>query len=147
ESLHRALDVDRAQAADMRFWHWLTTTELREFVLLRWLGHIPATFPVDFAWGRLPERFLGRFNLHDVSHNALARLWWVAEALSDNGNYDLARKALVRQDLFQAIFERELGMYSPAARAAIKMADQVSEEVWRERMRRLRYYATTISLE
>jgi hypothetical protein len=148
EPLHRALRLTRRTAADMRFWHWLTTVELRDFVLLRWYGSIPAS-PADANLpDRIYERFLGRFNLHDVSRNALARLWWCGETLrSDAGDYALVRRAFAKQDLYQAVFEREIGLCAPAARACVKVLAGLSEADWRYRMRRLGFYATTISLE
>ena len=96
------------------------------------------------------ERFLGAGTLRGTSRNALARLWWCAESLSSGQDgYRLARQALARQDLFQAIFERQFGLYPPAVRACLRRFGNsgVSEREWRDGTRRLNHYLTTIVLE
>ena len=148
EPLHCALRVlSHRVAADMRFWHWLSVAELAEVVWHRWHGSVPDPLPETIG-PSLTGRFLGSPTLHGVSRNALARLWWCAESLySEVDGYSLARQALAKQDLFQAIFERKFGLYPPAARACLRKFRDASEEEWREGTRRLNHYLTTIVLE
>lgn len=152
EPLHRAMsDLPHRLATDMRFWHWLCVAQLQEVVWHRWHGVIPdSPAAVLTANPALSDRFLGSNTLHGVSRNALARLWWCAESLrSDQDGYGLARQALAKQDLFQAIFERQFGLYPPAARACLRRfgGGDVSEKEWRDGTRRLNHYLTTIVLE
>ncbi len=152
EPLHQAmLDLPHRVATDMRFWHWLCISALQEVVWHRWYGDTSDS-PADALAksDTLSERFLGSSTLHGVSRNSLARLWWCAETLySEQDGYDLARQALARQDLFQAVFERQFGLYPPAARACLRRFGNgnVSEREWRDGTRRLNHYLTTIVLE
>ncbi len=152
EPPHRVLPaLPHRLAADMRFWQWLCVAELKDVVWHRWHGSVPDS-PADVlaANPALSDRFLGDSTLHGVSRNALARLWWCAETLrSDQDGYGLARQALARQDLFQAIFERQFGLYPPVARTCLRRfgGDDVSEREWREGTRRLNHYLTTLVLE
>lgn len=147
--LHRALKakVDRRTTLDPRFWHWLTTQPLREFVWCRWYGEVPDT-PEEVLSSALAERFLGAASLHGFSRNAVARLYWAGETLySDADDYRLAVEALHNQDFFQAIFERKLGLYRPAAVACLKALKDYDEKGRRDAVKRLNHYLTTISAE
>jgi hypothetical protein len=152
EPLHRAMpSLSHRAATDMRFWHWLCIVVLPDVVWYRWHGGIPDS-PADVLTENpaMAERFLGASTLRGMSRNALARLWWCAETLySEQDGYDLARQALTRQDLFQAIFERQFGLYPPAALACLRRFGngKVSEREWREGTRRLNHYLTTIVVE
>ena len=148
EPLHRALaHLTTRQASDMGFWHWLCIAGLPEVVSWRWYG--AATIPTEALKQRaLAERFLGAGTLRGVSRNAFARLWWCAESLySADDGYHLTRQVLTRQDLFQAVFERDFGLYPPAARACVRHFESASEEEWRRGTLRLNHYLTTIVLE
>lgn len=150
EPFHRALvGLPRNLALDMRFWHWMTTTPLSELVWLRWYGRVPPPDEMSTVLTpSLSERFLGGDSLHGVSRNALARLWWCGASLvTDDDEYALAQQVLQRQDLFQAIFERRLGLYPPAARACVRELFHASEDRWRRAIARLNHVITTISLE
>ena len=149
EPLHRALrNLSRRLATDMGFWHWLCTVQFQDVVWRRWS-------PLEQPGGRLDEippsvaeRFLGRPSLRGFSRNALSRLWWAAECLVDqNGNYEWARRVFERQDLFQAIFERRFGLYPPAARACVKKYWQAHETRWRQGIKWLNHYLTTLVAE
>lgn len=148
EPLHRSLaHLPRRDALDMRLWHHLCTIELYDVVCFRWYG--AAAVPPEAVEQRsLAERFLGAPTLRGVSRNALARLWWCGESLYtvDDG-YRLAHEVLEKQDLFQAIFERDFGLYPPAARACVRYFRDSSESEWRAGTLRLNHYLTTITLE
>jgi hypothetical protein len=117
----------------------------------RWLGNIPDSPAVALESGSLWQRFLGnqsgKSTLSGMSRQALARLWWCAEILGTEDGYRLARTAVRRQDLYQAVFEREFGLYPPAARACIKFFDGRSENEAREGTRRLNQLLSTLVLE
>ena len=147
--LHRSLaHLPHRVAADMRFWHHMCIVELPEFVWFRWFGARPEVPRPEMLTPSLSERFLGSRSLRGVSRNALARLWWCAETLYSEGEgYTLVREALVNQDFFQAIFERQFGLYPPAARACLRSLKNATEGERREATRRLNHYLTTIELE
>lgn len=149
EPLHKALDISHRQAADMRLWHWLCVSELQDIVWERWHGKIPDNCAEALSES-LAGRFLGTATLNGVSRNALARLWWCGETLRTGDGrepYSLARNALERQDLFQAIFEREFGLYPPAARACLKKYQEAQAKQFRKGTRMLNHYLTTIAVE
>lgn len=146
--LHRALaGMSRRNATDMQFWHWLCVCQFQDIVWYRWYGRIPTDFSGIIS-PSLAERFLGAPTLHGVSRNAFARLWWCAEALySEEEGYELVHIALSSQDFFQAIFEREFGLYIPAARACVQVLKDSSEDERREATKELNHYFTTIVAE
>lgn len=148
EPLHRALTgLSRRTSTDMQFWHWLCIYEFRDIVWYRWYGRIPADFSGIIS-PPLAERFLGAPTLHGVSRNSFARLWWCAETLySDEEGYDLAHAALGSQDFFQGIFEREFGLYVPAARACVRVLRDSSDAERRIATKALNHYFTTIVAE
>lgn len=145
EPLHRSMaEVPTRIACDMRMWHWLCIQpSMRRFVLHRWFdGSIEGD-----SGSAAAGRFLGSATLNGMSRNALARLYWCGEQLVTNGNYELAQAVISKQDFFQAIFERKLGNYPPAARACARLLQDEVEDTWREVLRRLNYELSTTVLE
>ena len=148
EPVHRSLSgLTHSEAADMRVWHWLCAAAFPDLVWRRWRPTgMPASHELSASLtDSMVRRFLGTPTLVGVSRNTLARLWWTAEHL--DGDYDLARRALARQDAFQAIFERLFGLYPPATRAAIQRFNGRSEAEVRRAARWLNYAAATAVLE
>jgi hypothetical protein len=148
QALHEGLrGLTRAEAADMRVWHWMAAVAFPAFVWRRWRpeGPPPPESMSDDIGDAMFRRFAGSASLNGVSRNTFARLWWTAETV--RGDYRLARVALSRQDMFQAIFERHFGMYEPAARAAITIFDGRRESEIRVAARWLTYVASTTVLE
>jgi hypothetical protein len=150
--VHQALQgLSRRDAADLRFWHWFSVNALPEFVWERWHGSVPSAEEIPLVLGQsrsLTGRFLGGNSLEGTSRNTFARLWWCAETLSDGGtDYSLAQQALRSQDLFQAIFERQFGLYPPAARACVKVLGNGKQSEWRSKTRKLNNVLTTIVAE
>jgi hypothetical protein len=148
EPVHRSLaGLTHAEAADMRVWHWLCGSAFPSFVWRRWRpnGEPGANEVPTSLTDSMVRRFLGTPTLVGVSRNTFARLWWTAEHL--DADYDLARRALARQDPFQAIFERLFGLHLPAARAAIRSFEGKSEAEARRAARWLNYAAATAVLE
>lgn len=152
EPVHRALaHLTRRDAADMRFWHWFSINGLPGLAWERWHGRLPAPeeIPVVLEESKaLAGHILGSASLKGISRNTFARLWWCGETLSDGGKeYALAQQAIKNSDLFVNIFEREFGLYPPAARACIKLLGKAKREEWREKTRRLNNMLTTIVAE
>ena len=148
EPLHAGFaGVPRRVLSDMRLWHWLCTREFRDFVLGRWCSERAAEAYDDLTAAER-GRFLGRPSLNGVSRNALARLFWCGEVLwSKDEGYDLARKALHRQDLFQNVFERKFGLHRPAARACVLRFSDATQPVWRSSLRGLDFCLSTMVVE
>lgn len=146
EPVHRGLaGLTRSEAADMRTWHWVCAIAFPELVTRRWqMDATTASSPTTITDSVL-SRFAGTASLVGVSRNTFARLWWTAEQLG--GDYDLARLALSRQDMFQAIFERLFGLYEPAARGALSRFPTASEDAVRTAARWLNYVGATTVLE
>lgn len=122
--IHGPLEnLSRAAASDSGLWTWLACTYGKEFVWRRWKGN--EEFPRDPGYleeeftregSDLDKRFrMKSASLNAVSRHTLARLWWVGDATG--GDYDLARRLLSNQDVFQSIFEREIGFVPGLARA------------------------------
>lgn len=147
EPLHRAMGpVSRRTTCDMRVWRWLCVVPLKEFVLRRWCG-VTSHNGVVLTPAQC-GRFLGSRSLHGMSRNALARLFWCADLLwNEEDGYTLAREAIANQDFYQAIFERALGNYAPAARAALRVLRNSDEGQRRRVLRNLNYHLSTTALE
>ena len=145
EPVHRALPLSRREAADPRVWQWLCITQFQDLVWRRWAGETPAPEALREALkARMYPRFLCKPTLNGISRNTLARLWWTAEQLED---YELARKALSNQDMFQNIFERFFGIYPPAARACLDRFQGRKEVEIRTAAKWLQQCASTTVLE
>ncbi|OLE28378.1 MAG: hypothetical protein AUI36_31165, partial [Cyanobacteria bacterium 13_1_40CM_2_61_4] len=148
--VHKAFQhLSRRPLLDMRFWHWVCTVKFPECVLLRWYGKVPRHRGEAVAASpALRSRFLGSPTLNGVSRNSFARIYWCAEALYTTPvGYKLAEQALDNQDFFQAIFERNFGIYSPAARACLAVLKNSNENARRTATRKLNHYLTTIAVE
>jgi hypothetical protein len=148
EPLHRALgNLLPRDAADMRVWHWLSAEQFPSFVWRRWRpAGVPNDAELDAALSSsMIRRFAGSSTLAGVSRNTFARLWWTAHQLQ--GDYDLARFALSRQDMFQAVFERLFGIYGPAATASLTTFRGLGEGEIRDAAKWLNYAGSTTLLE
>lgn len=146
EPLHQALPLTRREAADPRVWQWLCVTQFPDLVWRRWAEQSPeAGMLREALTSRMYPRFLCRPSLNGISRNTLSRLWWTAEQL--DGDYELARRALSRQDMFQNIFERFFGVYPPAARACLDRFEGRSEGEIRTASKWLQQCASTTALE
>lgn len=150
--LHRGLAIPRRLALDFRFWQWLAICECADLVWKRWHGEVPEDPSVPIQDWSLAQRFIGTKtggrSLNAFSRHALARLWWCCEHLkSDADGYELVPLALSTQDFYQAIFDRELGLYPAAARACVRAFHGKPEGTFRRGIARLNHLLTTITLE
>jgi hypothetical protein len=133
----------------MRLWHWFSVSRLSEFVWRRWHGEVPNE-PLQVLDDRkaLFERFLGTNSLRGVSRNAMSRLFWTAEVFfSEKHDYRLVEKIWKNQDFLQAILERELGLYPPAAEACLLELENRGEGERRKAVRVLNHILTTRVVE
>lgn len=127
ESIHKPLSaLSRQAAADRRFWTWLACGYGRDYVWRRWVSNevVPKDVEaIKSGVGEGERRFRFRMSsasLNGVSRHALARLWWLGTAMG--GDYELAGRALHNQDVFQALFERNVGMIPALPRVLLDVA-------------------------
>ncbi len=145
EIIHKLLrGIDRRTLTQMKFWQWLCLNPLREFVLVRWLNIDDSSTPDNLSNAEA-SRFAGSQSLRGISRNAVARLWWCAETLSEQDDYSVSRIALSNQDFFQQAFERKFGLSVPASRAYFLTLENGTELERREAGVRLNHYFTTIA--
>lgn len=140
-------------ATDMRIWHWLcTSTQLREFVWLRWHGLVPSDAAEALTQAGLASRFLGSNSINGQMRNALARIYLTVRTLSDGiddleRGLSLAEAVLRNADLHLQLFEREFSLHPPIARAAAQVLQGRSGDDLRQRLMRLNRLGTTQPLE
>ena len=146
EPFHQALvDLPEAVALDMRFWHWICIAGLPEYVKHRWVPNLSDETSLPDRVLSHHDRFLGGPNLRGIAHNACARLWWAGYTLFDNTNgYKLARKAFESQDLFTSLFERELVLHRPFARACVAELGDLPGDRVKQVLKRTNQWATTM---
>ena len=149
EPFHRALSgLPEADALDMRFWHWLCIAGLSEYVKHRWVPNLSDETSLPDRILSHHDRFLGGANLRGIAHNACARFWWAGHTLFDNTNgYKLARKAFENQDLFTSLFERELVLHRPFARACVAELGDLPGDRVKQVLKRTNQWATTMVLD
>jgi hypothetical protein len=145
EIVHKLLrGIDRRTLTQMNLWHWLCLNPLRDFILVRWLDIHDSSTPNNLIDSEA-SRFVGAQTLHGISRNAVARLWWGAETLSERDDYSLSRIALSNQDFFQQAFDRKFGLSVPASRAFFRTLEDSTESERREAGVCLNHYFTTIA--
>lgn len=132
----------------MRVWHWLCSVEFPELIWRRWRGSVPERDELpQVLTGTIAGHFLGASSLNGVSRNTLARLWWTAEALQEEGNYDLARRMLANQDMFQNICERFFGIRPTVAKACLRRLEGEAPADVRRAAKWLQQRAATTVIE
>lgn len=144
--LRQALPLTRRQAGDPGIWEWLAISHSPDFVWRRWGGG--AKFPssdVAELEGGLPGRFRYRPTLNGTSRHALARLWWVAEACACDT--DTVKLLLANQTKFQAIFEREFGLFPPLYRILAPLLAGYPEDIINDAAARLQERLSATVLE
>jgi hypothetical protein len=85
--IHEIFDLTRREAADPQVWNYLSLKFCPEFVRHRWTSHSEDRFIAD----------------RTLAENAFSRMWWVAELTKKDGNYDLTKVALSKQEIAQSI--------------------------------------------
>ena len=147
EPFHRALaGLSASDALDMGLWHWLCIQGFPDLVRERWA--IEAWTPDQGGAPPGYMRFLGNATLSGFSRNCLARLWWAGQTLySDYDGYQLVKGVFEPQDLFTAVFERDLVLNRKAARACVALLQGKDGSEVKVACKRLSQWATTIQLE
>ena len=144
--LRGALPLSRRQAGDAGIWEWLSAVHCPQFVWRRWAGlDVPPDDVADRLVQGLPGRFLHRPTLNGTSRNTFARLWWVAEAVDSDS--DSVRMLLSNQTKFQAVFERESGLYPPLAKAFAPLLEGYPEGVITQAATRVQERLSATALE
>jgi len=147
ELIHLALSgLTRRELTDPRLWQWLTTVPFHRYVIARWASECELD-PWAAAKSSIHQRFCGAGSIAGIARNALGRLFWVAEATSTNGDYELTRRAFTSQDLVVGVFERRLGLEPRLARACIENLVGETELVRRTTLVILNYSLSTVVVE
>lgn len=141
------MGLPRKVTLDSRFWQWLSCTEFRGYVRMRWAQDVD--FEVDpTLTPSQQKRFLGNPGLAGLGRNALSRLFWSAEVMDDaDEDYFLTKKLFLKQDLAVGVIEREFGLIPAVARACARELSPMSEHEHRAALRRLNLRASTVTLE
>jgi len=143
--LHRELKGTPTRIlTDSGLWHWLATQPLSVFVKHRWLPDKGADLENVTAQ---QERFLGKSTLNGVNRNALARLYWTAEATVVAGDYDLTKKVLQNADLHLQIFDRELSLDYRLAKECVRSLHDVGQDLHRQAIVNIRVRLGTVVIE
>ena len=147
EPFHRALaGLSVADALDMRVWHWLCIYQFPDLVRDRWA--IESFTPEHGGPNPGYIRFLGNPTLSGFARNCLARLWWAGQTLySQEDGYQLVNGVFDPQDLFTAVFERDLVLNRSVARACVALLQGKDGSEVKVVCKRLSQWATTIQLE
>ena len=133
-NIHQPLaGLTRQSAATPGFWNWLACGPGREFLWMRWTELSSAPSGVEEVEAEITRKGSavdGRFrmnssSLNGVSRHALARLWWLGETLG--ADYDSCGKILANQDIFQAIYERQIGFVPGLSRDLIDVFELGSD--------------------
>jgi Family of unknown function (DUF6339) len=142
--------LPRRTLLDNRFWHWLSSVEFQTYVLERWALGVDLGLEEPLSPSQA-GRFLGNPGMHGFGRNALARLFWTAEAMGDaSEGYQSTKAFFAKQDLVLGVIEREFGLIPEVLRACTRyFADKGADgrEGWRESLRRLNLRASTVQLE
>ncbi len=138
--------IPRRLAVDPALWNWLAIDPFQRFVLHRWFkGEKPQ--PGSAVSAQSMIRWSLKPTMRGFANHAIARLYWSAEHLGRDNDHALTRAALSKQDLFKNVFERELCLHPPAARACISRYAGGTEEEWRCGIKDLNLVLSTTSVE
>lgn len=102
-TIHRCLRLTRREAAEMRFWHYLS--------LIKFPGYVAWRYFDPQAGKTNKHRFVGY-----LDDNALSRLWWFAELTMDPGNddpYERTKRTAQSLEFVKGIVENLLGGNRP----------------------------------
>ena len=144
---HSALrHLSRRLLLDDRLWNWLAIDPFQRYVVARWHNGVRPEVGSAVAAGNM-MRWSFKRSLRGVANHSIARLFWSAQLLGPDDDYDLARAALSKQDLFKNLFERELCLHPPAAKAAVRTFRDGGETDWRNGLKNLNLVLSTTSVE
>jgi hypothetical protein len=148
ELLH---EQPKAILLDMSFWHWLAIARFPKLVWYRWFGGItstPSIIEEVVLSYRDKERFTGSPTQSGRSHNAIARLYFAADALyNEKDKYKLVHSVFERQDRHTAIFDREYGLLPEVASAIVRLTGGMKSREIQIMAKRLNHIGSTLVLE
>lgn len=134
EPVREYLDFSRHIAADAGLWHWLTVSELHEFVYYRWKES-----------GNIEEKFLKAGT--DIYSNAVHRLWWGAELTCDSGDYTRTETLFKQGELANDVLDRWFARYEPVAKVVVDELDGEDSKVISDVTRDIKGELSRYSLE
>jgi hypothetical protein len=113
--LHATLRMTRAEAADGRFWNYLTMLVAPDYVVWRHKDKTTGIAPTT--------RFSG---LHYVQ--AFARLWWAAELFRDGADYRPVEIAFAYQDVVNSVMRLDVIDHRPTAVAILRIVERLIDD-------------------
>ena len=159
QEIHAALNgLPRRVLTDPLMWQWLTLEVFPNYVRSRWFGdyELRQLRETDGAGKALipdsaVKRFLGNASMVGVSRNALARLFWGAEAAwfqaSGKDRYAEVDIVFASSDLFVGVFERVLGLREDTSLELIREIGALDQNVRRSILINLNLVLSTTCLE
>jgi hypothetical protein len=106
-AIHRCLRLTRREAAEMRFWHYLSLVKFPDYITWRYF---------DQQAGKTNKhRYVGY-----LDDNALSRLWWFAELTMNPANddpYERTKRTSQSLEFVKGIVENLLGGNRPLVEA------------------------------
>ncbi len=157
--LHKSLrHIDRRTLTDPNLWQWMSLNRFPEYVAWRWFDGLSLrdldardAEGVHVIKDSAVEHFLGGASLRGVSRNALARLFWGAEAAWVQGigedRYLDVDTVFKFADLFSGVFERLVCLRADAAIKVMRDIKGRSENSRRSIMLNLNLVLSTTCLE
>ena len=153
---------------DKKFLNYLSLVEFEDYVWGRWLdasADIPKNNDQKIEYiknGKITKsRIIGN-NLFksNPSIHSIARLFWSAELLYDNDDYNLLRATYSEQDFILQLFERQMNLDPELAKSFTRLLEKKSfhkindkgKEVYdrnkfRNEQKKLNFYGSTMNLE
>ncbi|MET8798653.1 DUF6339 family protein [Nocardia sp. NPDC004568] len=121
--LHETLRLTRREAADKRFWTYLSLGVAPDYVVWR---HLPEPKP-DGRSRVARDKFVGA-----PYKQAFARLWWAAELFRDGPDYQPVVVACSNQDMLNSALRLDVIDHRPTALALIRLMERGTMRTGRE---------------
>ena len=167
--IHQTLkDIPKNIMLDKKFLNYLSLVEFEDYVWGRWLDanlDIPKNNDQKIEYiknGKITKSRIVGNNLFksNPSIHSIARLFWSAELLYDNDDYNLLRAAYSEQDFILQLFERQMNLNPELAKSFTRLLEKKSfhkindkgKEVYdrnkfRNEQKKLNFYGSTMNLE
>ena len=154
--VHRNIELSHREAAMPGVWQWLSCVAFQDLVWRRWAGGSPKpATPAELrehiltnkSASALKDHYLCRPTLGLMGSNMFSRLWWAAEILGPENDYELARAVASNAQLFVDLFERRLGLNPSIARACVRVLRTEKDQVVKDTCRRVNQRVKTTQLE
>ena len=140
-------EMDRANAADARFWTYLAFATYRAYMEERWSLNI-----LDSWKNRARDRWLlhsGGVTRGKLVRHGIARLWWVAHLTYsptslEKDAYIYTREAFKSEDRLNAIFDREVGAFPRVMIGVLDHARHLDAKATDKYLQRIMQYLTLV---